>query len=584
MFKSEPMNEVNIILLRDDLKRVTQTLYDLKLMQFFKVKEEKLNKFEADDLQEVSARLLKVRSAMTFLKEHFTFNEKKRIADFPVKDSYKLKEKLEKLEKEVSILNDEVKREKILKNLRVTKSDIKNKDVTIGFISNSESRLLKSFVRKRIKHRSFLFGKRLYFIAHTNKKNIGFEFKEFYVPKQFGDSVQIKFKEKSFELNKLKTKIRDFANNNLGHLKKEEVRLSKEISISDAKRNFATSKNITVLNGFVPKKSLGRLKYSLDEILLDKYNFEVFEANDNAPVKLKNPTYANNFESLLKMYSLPKYTEIDPTTLMFLVFPIFFGFILGDFVYGLISIIVFTIMKYKLPKIKEFLAVLQLSSVSSMIFGVIFGEFMGYEIEGHFLGIPYGIFSRAHHPETLLLYAVIFGAIHVNMGVFISFLNNIKDLKKAITHDLSWIIMQVGAGMMGYGFSFGDTLIANVGVVVFVIAMVLILMGHGIMGLMELPGIFGNILSYARLMAVGLSSVIIALIVNEFTAMFFQGGIIGIIAGIILFTTGHILNIVLGNFESFLHSLRLHYVEFFTKFYEGDGQEFIPFGQRVEED
>jgi len=109
-------------------------------------------------------------------------------------------------------------------------------------------------------------------------------------------------------------------------------------------------------------------------------------------------------------------------------------------------------------------------------------------------------------------------------------------------------------------------------------------MGHGFIGIIEIPSFFTNILSYARLMAVGLSSIAIAVLVNEYTLVLFSKGAIGIFAGVLLFTFGHIFNIVLGNFESFLHTLRLHYVEFFTKFYTGGGREFVPFGQKIREE
>ena len=227
-----------------------------------------------------------------------------------------------------------------------------------------------------------------------------------------------------------------------------------------------------------------------------------------------------------------------------------------------------------MPKLKEFISILQISSVSSIIFGVIFGEYFGFE--------PYHpLMPRASEPELLLIFAVVFGLLHINMGIILGFINNLSNLKKAICDNLSWVILQLGVMFISLGVYSSSSTSTFVGTIFFVLSLVLIYMGHGFIGIIEIPSFFTNILSYARLMAVGLSSVAIAMLVNEYTAVLFSGGVFGIVGGIFLFTLGHIFNIVLGNFESFLHTLRLHYVEFFTKFYTGGGREFVAFGEKV---
>lgn len=283
-----------------------------------------------------------------------------------------------------------------------------------------------------------------------------------------------------------------------------------------------------------------------------------------------------NFTELLKMYSFPKYGELDPTFFMFLTFPLFFGFILGDVIYGILSLFFFIWLKKKMPQVKEFITILQISAISSIIFGVIFGEFMGYEIHGSF----YGLLARSHEANTLLMYAVLFGILHVNLGIILGFFNELPNWKHAICNKLSFFILQAGVGSIGYGFYTNIAELKYLGYALILTSLILIYLGHGVVGIMEVPSFFTNVLSYARLMAVGLSSVVIAAIVNNFTETFFAMGIWGIIGGVTIFTIGHIFNIILGNFEGFVHTLRLHYVEQMSKFYEGGGQEFKTFGEQ----
>ena len=106
--------------------------------------------------------------------------------------------------------------------------------------------------------------------------------------------------------------------------------------------------------------------------------------------------------------------------------------------------------------------------------------------------------------------------------------------------------------------------------------------GEGIRGLIEIPSIFSNTLSYARLMAIGLSSVVLALIINDSAEQFFHKGGFLVLIGVLILVIGHVINIMLGLLGSFLHSLRLHYVEFFTKFFHGGAKKYQPFGMRRE--
>ena len=568
MFRPEVMKKINLFLMREDLKKASNVLYELKLVEFFELEKENFDKFEHKDLGEQTAYLLKLRSSISILKNFFT-KKTGDVVNTPVDEVLKNKNELDTLEKDVFFLEDEIKRAKILKNLGISKEDLNDKDLTIGFVPEHKIKnVLSSSFRK------FKFDGRIYF--KTKNKNLNFTFKEFYLPKRFGADNEAKLLRSKDKLAKLRARFEKLANGNLELLQLEEVKLSKELAVLEVRNKFSRTKNVVVLSGYVIKSSIKKLRVAMEEEVMGRFEMEILEADDKAPIQLNN-TFASKFESILKMYSLPKYGEFDPTILMFFVFPFFFGFILGDVIYGLISLIVFTFAKRILPKLKDFIGVLQLSALVSIIFGFIYGEYMGFEPHG------WGLFHRMEHPETLLVVAVIFGLIHINLGLIIGFFNELKNPKKALTDKFSWFILEAGAGFLAYGVYASIPMFNWIGSVLLAVSVILIYMGHGIVGVMEIPSFFTNVMSYARLMAVGLSSVAIAILVNEYSMPLFNMGILGIVGGILLFSIGHIFNIVLGNFEGFLHTLRLHYVEFFTKFYSGDGREFVPFGTKVHE-
>src|SRR3989338_677547 len=205
------------------------------------------------------------------------------------------------------------------------------------------------------------------------------------------------------------------------------------------------------------------------------------------PVKLKNPAYAKPFEFFIYMYSLPAYKEIDPTFFVFLTFPIFFGFMLGDFGYGLASLALFYLLKKKFPKGKALLNVLMLSSISSILFGLLFGEFFGLEEIGHF-EIPH-LISRTHDMFMLMYIAIGIGVIHVNWGLISGFFNVYKahGLKHAVLEKVSWILLEIGFALLMLSMLKKIQIHWSVGSLFLITSVFMLYKGEGVKGLIELP-------------------------------------------------------------------------------------------------
>jgi V/A-type H+-transporting ATPase subunit I len=254
--------------------------------------------------------------------------------------------------------------------------------------------------------------------------------------------------------------------------------------------------------------------------------------------------------------------------------------ILGDIGYGLVSLTAFLILRKKLPTLKPLINILILSSLSTIFFGFLFGEFFGFEVLFGY-ELP-RIMSRLHETIQLLMIAVLMGVIHVNLGFVLGFINEFKThgLIRAMLEKGSWMVVEIGVVM--YYLSAKGYLSVNsmVGTVLILAGVIMLIRGEGIKGVVELPTLLSHTLSYARLMGAGLASVGLAAVINNVVGSLFSKGGVFILLGIVLLLLGHFMNLLLGIMEGFLHSLRLNYVEFFTKFYKGGGIPYVPFGGR----
>lgn len=366
--------------------------------------------------------------------------------------------------------------------------------------------------------------------------------------------------------------------------------LVKELERAEVPLKFASTKNVFVVSGWVPTNDLDEVKKRLNQITKEKIfiQTEIVTEKDNVPVKLNNPKVVQPFEFFISLYSLPSYKEFDPTFFIFLIFPLMFGFMLGDIGYGIVTLIVALLLRKKLPKAKMFFDIFIFSSVATIFFGMLFGEVFGEEVLFG-VALPH-ILSRAHSTDTLLAVSIIIGIVHLLMGLIIGFFDVYKEhgLKHAIYEKAGWILLfpfliriilmlNLIKGGLGKAIEFmlpHDYII----IALVLVGVVLIFLGEGVKGLIELPSIFSNILSYGRLMAISIASVMLAIIINDMAGELFHGGIFMILMGILLLVVGHTINIAIGWLGCFLQSLRLHYVEFFTKFFKGGAQPYKPFG------
>lgn len=417
--------------------------------------------------------------------------------------------------------------------------------------------------------------------------------------------------------------LADFAKN------REDIRMISDYFRIRAEKyqvlgELAQSKNTFFISGYVPKKDAQTVVEKLTDSFEVMIELEDIPEDEEAPVQLSNNTFSASTEGVVESFGLPKKGEIDPTFIMSFCYVFLFGLMLSDAAYGLILSLAcgFVIWKFKGMEegLKKSLRMFFYCGLSTLFWGLMFGGFFGdlvTVVASLFfhkeVSFPVLWFEPLNDPMRLLLYSLLFGIIHLFLGLGIKGYMMIKDGKYLdCLYDVGfWFALLIGlililvpselfASIAGQQFVFP----AFVGVLAKVLAIVgllgIILMSGRrkknpalriALGLYDIYGItswLSDVLSYSRLLALGLATGVIAQVVNSMASMM-GDGVFGAIFFIIVFLIGHTMNIAINLLGAYVHTNRLQYVEFFGKFYEGGGKPFEPFRQntkyiRIKED
>lgn len=342
--------------------------------------------------------------------------------------------------------------------------------------------------------------------------------------------------------------------------------------------NFAQSKLIGVIHGWVPSDEMDALCQDLKKQFGDRVAVGSLPLNDveitRIPTHLKNSKFFKPFEVLLSIMKPATYGTFDPTAVVGVGFVFFYGMIVGDAGYGLTIIALAAWARAKwgyIPVVQDATTVFRWMGISATAFGIIFAEFFG-EIPAA-LGI-HAIFHRAHETTMLLALAAMVGLLHIVTSLVIAVREGYAhghrkhaEEKLALLLGLAALITAAGGGSLGIPMS---GILAGV---IFLAAVVLFFRSMGLMGLMgiiEIIGVSANVLSYARLMALGVAGIAFADIANGMPKSL---GILGILGAVFV----HAFNFALSVFSPTIHSLRLNMVEFLPKFYETQGRRYQPF-------
>lgn len=368
----------------------------------------------------------------------------------------------------------------------------------------------------------------------------------------------------------------------------ERVRewIEERLSILRAKSLVFETRMCFFIYGWMPSDEIGGMRREFErrfkgQVIINEKEIRT-EDLDRVPVMLKNPPYFKPFELFTRLLPLPSYTSYDPTVFIGLFFPVLFGMILGDAGYGLLLIFISFYVKKRFKGrkyIEDASKILLISSAYSVFFGILYGEFFG-ELGGT-IGLNPLCLERRSAIIPMLYFALTVGVVHVFLGLFLGLISAMKKkAKRESIYRLLNIITLLSILILIAALSgLFPQLLTRPLIIAILLLTPLLLFSGGIIAPLELLRTIGNIVSYARIMAIGLTSVLLAFVANRI------GGLTGnVVMGILAASLLHILNIVIGIFSPTIHSLRLHYVEFLTKFIEPGGRRYRPLSSNRKEE
>ena len=336
-----------------------------------------------------------------------------------------------------------------------------------------------------------------------------------------------------------------------------------------------------IIEGWVPAERYGELQERFRGSFGERVMLRTLEIHDRdaVPVYIRNPSFIRPFEVFLAALSLPRYGSIDPTPFVAIFFPAFFGLIVADVGYGAIIFALAIFLRFRLREggiSKDLATVLAISALAAMLFGFLFGEMFGDL--GESLGILHPILlNRIESIKTLLYLTLGIGAGHVLLGITLSVASRLmrRDYKEALARACYLVLVVTLLSMLAVLSGYASKGLLVYLAAILAVSFIAFVALEGMLGPIEFIEALGHIVSYVRIMAVGTASVVMALVANRI------GGLAeSVFVGVALAAVIHVLNIALSILSPSIQSMRLQYVEFFSKFYEGGGRRYRPFKSR----
>ncbi|MBN1169453.1 hypothetical protein JXA56_00335 [Candidatus Micrarchaeota archaeon] len=618
MIKPKRMKKIRVIVLKSQVENLIRSLHEAGIVD---IRKTEYGGLEAGrplaSFEELSAELLKLRTILTIMEANIRDSGKPGKMDgqqaLEKSKSLELDKEIKAINKKMTELAESIKtlesQQKTIEKISDFKFDFsrsETKTLTYSIGETSKADILKGKIEKLDVHATVVAKGSIALIVYEKKAMEKIEtivgeigFSEFELPdyttspKETLANIANELEAQKAGLAELKKKIDVISGENINMIKTLLAALEIEAARAEITTRFSNSRYIFVLEGWVLADEYNHVKTIIDHYKGDAELVDIKYGHDETPpTVLENKQPVAPFEFITKSYSFPKYNELDPTLPFFFFLSIIYGMIVGDVGYGIISIIlsVLILRKYSHNEILRNIAMIWIvGSVPTMIFGIIYDEWLGlthfmiFEWLESWTGIMlisaplYSGFHRVHELGLLLLITLFVGMFHLGVGLILGFISEWNHNRKHAYAKLGWLGLLLGIviiALMQIGFlpEGSDT----AGIALAVIGIIVVAVTEGAVGVVEIPGFAGNIMSYVRIGVIGVVGVILAEIINDFLRP--QPGM-GIVALLILpiYLVLQVANCVIAMFEALVQGGRLNIFEFRTKFIHGGGKVFDPF-------
>jgi len=661
----ERMEKARIIVLSEDLDKTIRILHGLNAIHIIELKEEVLEEELKGKLKKLETLREIISSLESSIKKPITIQVKEKIdattVDELLEEYYNklkvLNENISALRRKLEYLENTLKKLKELKTyievLALTKPNLKlnnlsykgrtlqvqlvvipkDKEVKLRKLLENENTLinilcsLQNNILAQIVYLSKVEGKVKKVLKDCDCITLDIPSLNITVS-EYKKHIEEEIVKTSSQYNSVSSEIADLIGKHANDIAIAKVLLENVIEKVRVFKALTSARYVKGIEGWIPVSIKSKLLNILDS-QVGRYmiSFSKPRVGEEPPTKTCNPKGIRNFEVLTKTYGVPKYNEWDPTPLLAYSFPVFFGLMLGDVVYGIILILT---AKYILDRmvenpesesIRKLKNMLYISGITASIVGFFGGMFLGQTVNvtGNFGSIlspilsPYlellltstpivnSISSMLINPLNFIILALVIGLIHVNIALIVSLAKAIK-LRNigGILQNLGLLLIQVFGipfilmSMFKYDIPILrglESLLLSGIIVSLSVIIVSQLLIYRVLGVLTwvftITGLLGDVLSYTRIAGVGMATVYLAngytflsLIVYDSLSSIIGVPLVNIVLAGLFFTIvyvfAQIMNFVLGVLGAFIHSLRLCFVEFLTKFYEGGGIEFNP--------
>ncbi len=421
-----------------------------------------------------------------------------------------------------------------------------------------------------------------------------------HIPQEKANKLRKKKQRLHDEIEKSKRKIISFAE------KRNEIRNTQDyFRIRADKYNVINlldhTNHVFVITGYIPAEYCTRLERLCNKVSTCDIQFT--DADENSPVKLKNNKFSRPAQGIVSMYSTPSHKDIDPTPVLAFFFYFFFGMMFSDAGYGLLlALIIGIIIRTFKPDEQMYnnLKLFQYCGISTFLWGLVFGSIFGdapVVIYNHFAGtsltmadiLPWRIIDPQKDALMLMVISIAFGLVHILVGMGCKFYICLKcrNYGEAFLDTGLWMLLLIGVAILSAGLVINQTVLyIGAGIAIACAVGLILTQGRhkkgfgkilgGFASLYDITSYISDLLSYTRLLALGLTTGVMAQVFNMLATMM-GTGVSGIIFMIVIMLFGHAINIGLNALGSYVHTMRLQYVEMFSKFYDGGGKEFEPF-------